>query len=58
MVNKPAKTIDTVAGRAKFVKTETEDEFGKWYDEYYTRNGYYVIHEGNKHHVYKLEKVL
>ena len=48
------KTIGTVQGVADFVKTEVEDEFGRWNDDYWTREGYYVIHEGKKHHVYKV----
>ena len=52
----PAMYINTVQGKAKFVKTEYENEFGGWNDRYYTRYGYYVIHEGNRHHVYKVMK--
>lgn len=54
------KTIDTVQGTAYFVKTEKEDKSGRWNDDYETRHGYYVIHEGKKHHVYKvrLKKVI
>lgn len=46
--------IDTIAGRAYYVRTEIEDEHGKWYDNYWTRDGYWVIHEGKNHHVYKV----
>jgi len=48
--------ISTVQGRAGFVKTEVEDEQGNWNDSYYTHAGYYVIHEGKRHHVYKVIK--
>jgi hypothetical protein len=46
--------INTVAGKAYFVKTETEDKHGKWNDDYSTRDGYWVLHSGKKHHVYKV----
>ena len=47
-------TINTCQGIAQFIRTEVEDKDGKWNDNYYTRDGYYVIHEGKKHHVYKV----
>jgi len=46
--------IDTVAGKALFIRTEKEDKFGRWNDNYYMRDGYWVIHQGKKHHVYKV----
>jgi hypothetical protein len=49
-----APIIDTVAGKALFVRTEKEDEFGRWNDNYFTKDGYWVIHQGKKHHVYKV----
>jgi hypothetical protein len=49
-----APMIDTVAGKALFIKTEIEDKYGRWNDDYWTREGYYVIHRGKKHHVYKV----
>lgn len=52
------KTINTGAGIAEFVKTEKEDKYGRWNDNYWIRDGYWVIHEGKKHHVYKLRKVI
>lgn len=52
----PDKTIRTVQGIADFVKTETEDKYGHWNDRYYTRDGYWVIHEGTNHHVYEARK--
>ena len=47
--------INVIGGTAKYVCTEIEDKFGRWNDNYYTRDGYYVIHNGNEHHVYKKE---
>ncbi len=52
-----ASYIDTAEGRAKFIKTEVEDKDGKWNDNYQTKDGYYLIHQGDKHHVYKLESI-
>jgi len=49
MVN---QTIQTVAGEATFVKTLTDSEL--WAGDYSTRNGYWVIHRGAEHHVYKV----
>jgi hypothetical protein len=44
--------IDTVGGRAKYIYTEVEDKSGKWNDDYWTRDGYWVIHDGKQHHIY------
>jgi len=44
--------IDTIAGRAYFYKTITEDKYGNWDDHWSSLAGEFVIHEGNKHHVY------
>jgi hypothetical protein len=49
-----APIIDTISGKALFVKTEKEDKEGRWNDNYYTKDGYWVIHQGKKHHVYKV----
>ena len=46
-------TIDTVQGVAVYMCTEMEDSNERWNDDYYTSDRYYVIHEGDKHHVYK-----
>ena len=46
--------IDTIAGKALFIRTEKEDKFGRWNDRYYTKEGYWVIHRGKKHDVYKV----
>lgn len=48
------KTIGTAAGDAYFVKTEVEDKYGRWNDDYKINDGYWVVHEGNKHHIYKV----
>lgn len=58
IVWKKPKSIDTVAGKAFFVKTEVEDESGRWNDDYWTKDGYWVIHRGKEHDVYKLRKVI
>jgi len=46
--------INTIVGKALFVRTEKEDESGRWNDNYYTRDGYFVLHRGKKHDVYKV----
>jgi hypothetical protein len=51
---KPAPSIGTVAGEAFFVRTEVENADGRWNDSYATRDGYWVIHDGKYHHVYKV----
>ena len=48
-------SIQVMSGTAKYVKTEVENKFGKWNDNYYVKDGYYVIHHGNQHHLYKKE---
>jgi len=53
-MKKMKEKINTIDGEASFVRTEVEDQFGNWNDNYWTRDGFYVIHEGNKHHVYKV----
>ena len=47
--------IRTAQGTAKYLCTEIEDKAGNWNDNYCIRDGYWVIHEGNQHHVYKVE---
>ncbi len=44
--------INTVAGVATFVKTLSDKELDA--GDYSTRNGYWVIHRGANHHVYKV----
>jgi len=46
--------IDTVAGQCEYLLTEIEDQNGRWADHYSTTAGYYVIHSGSDHHIYKL----
>jgi hypothetical protein len=52
----PPLTIGTVAGTAFFVRTEVEDVNGKWNDSYTTKDGFWVIHDGNFHHVYQTRR--
>jgi len=47
-------TIDTMAGKCDYWCTETEDKDGCWSQDWNVRDGFYVIHEGPKHYVYKL----
>ena len=54
MEEKKGEFIDTIAGRAKFVRVETEDAQGRWNNNYYTRDGYWVTHHSPKHYVYKI----
>jgi len=48
--------IDTIRGRAYFVKTCTEDKRGGWDDHWSTMAGEFVIHEDKKHYVYSLDR--
>jgi len=48
----PKPYIDTIRGRAYFLKTCTENKYGNWDDHWATIRGEFVIHEGKKHHVY------
>jgi hypothetical protein len=52
----PASSINTANGVAYFLRTEVENANGRWNDSYTTASGYWVIHKGNKHHVYTLNK--
>jgi hypothetical protein len=54
--NKGKPTISTANGIARLYTVELEDEMGKWNDRYATKDGFYVLHEGKKHIVYKLEE--
>jgi hypothetical protein len=49
------KEIVTAMGPAHYFGTEIEDKNGRWNDNYYIRDGFWVIHEGNHHHVYRSE---
>ena len=46
------QTIQTVAGNATYVTTLSDKEL--WAGDYSTKNGYWVIHRGSQHHVYKV----
>jgi hypothetical protein len=48
------KSIRTVRGLASYVGTEVEDKFGRWNQDYFTRDGFWLIHEGKKHHIYQV----
>ncbi len=52
--NKKSETINTISGEAEYVGTEFENRFGRWNDNYTTAAGYYLIHEKDRHHVYKV----
>jgi hypothetical protein len=52
----PENYISVAGGKAHYIKTEVEDSRGKWDDNYFTKDGYYVLHKGKKHHVYKLKE--
>ena len=53
-VTKVAPTIQTFKGIAYFVTTERENEFGMWDDSWAIRDGFFVIHDGRFHHVYRV----
>ena len=46
--------IQTASGKAMFVETVVEDANGKWNDNWNVRDGFYVIHRGTEHDVYRL----
>jgi len=48
--------INVAGGVADYIKTETEDARGRWNDNYYVKDGFYVIHKGSEHYIYKLRK--
>lgn len=55
----PKKTIMTLHGEAHYLTTEVEDQYGHWNDSlvkkvYPSSLGFYVIHHGKYHDVYKL----
>ena len=47
-------TIDTIAGKALYFGTEIEDRQERWNQDYNVNQGFWVIHEGAKHHVYRV----
>lgn len=50
---KPATEIMCAGKLCKYVCTEIENDDGIWNDDYPVSKGYWVIHEGFMHHVYK-----
>lgn len=53
---KKGETISTISGEAEYIGTEFEDKCGRWNDNYATTDGFYVIHENDRHHIYKVKK--
>jgi hypothetical protein len=51
----PRPYIHTFMGKAYYSHTETENKYGSWNDRWQTIHGEFVIHEGNKHHVYLIK---
>lgn len=48
------ETISTADGEKRYIGTETEDKNENWGQEQYSiKNGYWVIHQGEQHHIYK-----
>ena len=48
------KTIKTACGTAYFVRTDVENKNGRWRgDNLKIKDGYWIIHRGNKHDIYK-----
>ena len=47
-------TIGMAGGTAYYVHTEIEDKYGRWNTSWRTRDGYWVIHRGKYHDVYKV----
>jgi hypothetical protein len=45
-------SIQTADGEKKYYKTEIEDGWGRWNDNYWIRDGFWVTHHGKYHHVY------
>jgi hypothetical protein len=55
--NKMKKTIKTIQGEAEFVRTDIEDENEKWEGmNLSTKDGFYILHEGKKHHIYQVKE--
>lgn len=51
------KTIKTIQGEAEFVRTDIEDENEKWEGmNLSTKDGFYILHEGKKHHIYQVKE--
>ena len=56
--NKQGTSINTAAGKAYYYCTEREDSQGRWSQDWNIRDGYWVIHSGEKHYVYKIKDTL
>lgn len=54
--NLEGTTINMSAGTAAYSHSEIEDINEQWDDHWLTVNGEYVIHEGQQHHVYLLNR--
>jgi len=52
---KAQSIIHTRAGIAHYFGTEIEDKQGRWNQDYNVKEGFWVIHEGAKHHIYKVK---
>ena len=50
------KSIDTIQGKAYYYVIEIEDKNERWNDNYYVKDGFYVIHSGKFHYVYKTKR--
>ena len=50
----PRKSINTLLGKATYYTTRMEDEQGRWDDNWSTKDGFFVTHHQNTHHVYKV----
>ncbi len=46
--------INTVRGKGRYFGTEIENEQEQWDDSYTTKAGFWVIHNGTEHHIYKV----
>lgn len=50
-------SIDVMGKTATYLFTEIEDINGKWDDSFNVNQGYYLIHDGKYHHVYKVKPI-
>ena len=51
------QTIQTVQGIADFVRTDIEDKNENWRGmNLTTKDGFYILHEGQEHHIYKVRR--
>lgn len=53
--DKLGTSINTMSGKAFYYGSEIEDNNGKFDDSYSTSQGYYLIHSGKYHRIYKLD---